>query len=85
MQHGFIQYVQGGEENFAEPAWLMGGVVESPLLLFYHFFKVALFSIKLHLCKSTWLGLPVAIFQSFLVFSAAVAIIWRPIISELQL
>ncbi|KAK4139111.1 squalene epoxidase [Dichotomopilus funicola] len=85
IQHGLIRYIQGGEENFAMPGWLMGGVVESPLLLLYHFFKVAIYSNKLRLCESTWVGLPVVIFQSLLTICAAVSMIWRPVIGELQL
>jgi squalene monooxygenase len=84
MQRGFIRYVQEGDKNFAEPAALMGGTVDAPFLLFYHFFKIAIYSIGLHLRQASWLGLPGAILQSGLVFGAAVAIIWRPIVDELQ-
>jgi squalene monooxygenase len=45
MQRGFINYVQQGEKYFAEPAWIMGGILDAPLLLFYHFFRVALHSV----------------------------------------
>ena len=84
MQRGFIRYVQEGEQNFAEPAALMGGVVDAPLLLFYNFFKIAIYSIGLHLRQARWLGLPGAILESTLVFVAAVAIIWRPVVDELR-
>ncbi|AEO67618.1 733f9685-ac51-42a0-bf82-501ebcb9e58f [Thermothielavioides terrestris] len=84
MQRGFIRYVQEGEKNFAEPAWLMGGLVDSPFLLFYHFFMVALYSIRLHLGQAGWLGVPKAVLQSTLVFASAVGIIWRPIVDELR-
>jgi squalene monooxygenase len=84
MQRGFIRYVQEGERNFAEPAWLMGGLADDPLRLFYHFFKIAAYSIGLHLQQAGWLGLPLALFQSVMVFGSAVAIIWRPIVDELQ-
>ncbi len=84
MQRGFISYVQQGEKYFAEPAWLMGGVIDAPFLLFYHFFRVALHSIVLHLRQATVLGLPGALFQSGLLFGSAIAIIWRPIMDELR-
>lgn len=84
MQRGFIRYVQEGETNFTEPAWLMGGVVDSPLLLLRHFFKIAIYSIGLHLRQASWLGLPLALFQAASVFISAVVIIWRPIVDELQ-
>ncbi|KAK3898974.1 squalene epoxidase-domain-containing protein [Staphylotrichum tortipilum] len=70
MQRGFINYVQQGEKYFAEPAWLMGGVIDAPLLLFYHFFRVTLHSIALHLRQASALCLPAALFQS-MVFQGA--------------
>lgn len=84
MQRGFIRYIQEGEKNFAEPAWLMGGVIDDPLLLFYHFFNIAVYSIGLQIQHASWLGLPGALFQSALVFVSAVAIIWQPIVDELR-
>jgi len=84
MQRGFIRYIQEAETNFAEPAWLMGGLVDSPLLLFRQFFKIAIFSMNLHIRQASWLGLPLAVFNSAFVFISAVAIIWRPIIDELR-
>ncbi|KPM35775.1 hypothetical protein AK830_g10797 [Neonectria ditissima] len=42
MQRGFIRYIQQGEDNFAEPVGIMGGYVESPVRLFYHFVRIAL-------------------------------------------
>jgi squalene monooxygenase len=84
MQRGFIRYVQEGERNFAEPAWLMGGLVDDPQRLFYHFFRIAIYSIGLHLQQAGWLELPIALFQSAMVFGSAVAIIWRPIVDELR-
>jgi len=61
MQRGFVRYVQGGEKkekNFAELAWIMGGVVESPLVLFRYFFKIAFYSVGLHFQESGVLGGP---------------------------
>ncbi|KAK4119770.1 FAD/NAD(P)-binding domain-containing protein [Parathielavia appendiculata] len=84
IQRGFIRYVQEGERNFAEPAWIMGGLVDDPFRLFYYFFKIAIYSIRLHLHQAGLLGLPAALFQSALLFASAVAIIWQPIIDELQ-
>ncbi|KAK4150807.1 squalene epoxidase-domain-containing protein [Chaetomidium leptoderma] len=67
MQRGFIRYVQEGEKNFAEPAWLMGGLIDNPLLLFYHFFRVALYAVGLHLRQADWIDIPMALFRSMLV------------------
>ena len=84
MQRGFIQYVQEGEKNFAEPAWLMGGPIDNPLLLFYHFFRVALYGVALHIRQADSIDIPMALFRSMLVFISAVRIIWQPIIDELR-
>ena len=84
MQRRFIQYVQEGEKNFAEPAWLMGGLIDNPFLLFYHFFRVALYGVALHIRQANWIDIPLSLFQSMLVFILAVCIIWRPIIDELR-
>ena len=84
MQRGFINYVQQGEKYFSEPAWLMGGVIDTPLSLFYHFFKVALHSIGLHLRQASVLELPAALLRCTLLFFSAIVIIWRPIFDELR-
>ena len=62
----------------------MGGIVDDPLRLFYLFFKIAFYSIWLHLQQAKWLDLPGALIQSALVLVSAVRIIWRPIFDELQ-
>jgi squalene monooxygenase len=84
MQRGFIRYIQEGEKNFAEPACIMGGITDSPLLLFYHFFRIALYSIGLHVRQAGYLGLTGALVQSALVFVSAVGIIWWPLLDELR-
>lgn len=84
MQSGFIQYIQVGEKNFAEAAWIMGGVSVQPWRLFHRFFAVALYSIRLHLQRAGCLGLGVALLQSASVLVAAVRIIWGPLVDELR-
>ncbi|KAK3936738.1 squalene epoxidase-domain-containing protein [Diplogelasinospora grovesii] len=65
MQRGFIRYVQEGERNFAEPAGIMGGITQnSNTLLFYYFFKIALYSIGLHLREAGYPGFFRALAQS---------------------
>lgn len=85
MQQGFIRYIQEGEQNFAQPAWLMGGVIDSRLLLFYHFFRIAFYSIGLYVGQARWTERPAAVVRSMMMFVSAVAIIWRPIMDELML
>ena len=85
MQRGFISYVQGGEKYFIEPACIMGGVIGSPLRMVYNFFRVAIFSIWLHLREAGSLGLVRCLFECMLVFTSAVGIIWRPVLDELRM
>lgn len=82
MQRGFFRYVQGGEKNFAEPAGLMGGTVENPFLLFYHFFIIAFYSMWLHLRNSKIWHMPLALFECLQVFCRAVALIIPWIVAE---
>jgi squalene monooxygenase len=83
MQRGFIRYVQDGEKNFAEAAWIMGGLPIRPWRLFYHFISVAVYSIRLHLRGASWSALACAVFQSVSVLAAAIGIIWGPLVDEL--
>ena len=82
MQRGFIRYVQGGEKNFAVPAGLMGGTVENPLLLFYHFFAIALWSMWWHLQASDLRLLPLTLSQCLLVFGRSLALVAPWIVAE---
>ena len=84
MQRGFIRYVQGGEKNFAEPAWIMGGLTTNPFRLIYRFFVVALYGVGLHLRQATYLGMGIALAQSASVLASAVRIIWRPLVDEFR-
>ncbi|KAK5659945.1 hypothetical protein OQA88_13410 [Cercophora sp. LCS_1] len=84
MQFGFIRYVQEGESRFAVPAWIMGGVETNVLLLFYHFFHVAVFSIGLHFRQSGPWDFLGALIRSLGVLATAIHIIWGPLVGELQ-
>ncbi|CAG8978980.1 hypothetical protein HYALB_00012263, partial [Hymenoscyphus albidus] len=60
LQRGFIRYLQRGGSCIEEPAGLLGGVIHSPFLLFYHFFAVAMYSLWLYFkeeCGGSWWGL----------------------------
>ena len=84
MQRGFIQFIQGGPKNFAQPVALMGGIIEKPFLLFYYFFRIAIFSISTHLRSARILDFPLAVCQSLSVLFHAVAIIVPAILDELR-
>ncbi|PVH77543.1 squalene epoxidase [Cadophora sp. DSE1049] len=87
LQRGFIRYIQLGGKCVEEPAGLMGGVIRSPWLLFYHFLSVALYSLGILIREgyalSVW-HLIGAIFECFRVFAKAVVVIFPFLLSELR-
>jgi squalene monooxygenase len=83
MQHGFVRYIQRQGSCAEVPAGLMGGIFHSPLLLFYHFFAIALYSMWLLLYESAISNLPFNILRCILVFGKAVALIWPFVVCEL--
>ncbi|KAF2836499.1 SE-domain-containing protein [Patellaria atrata CBS 101060] len=64
------------------PAGLMGGVIHSPLVLFYHFFSIAIHSMGLLIYESPMWFLPVTIVRCILVFSKTLGTILPFILSE---
>lgn len=84
MQRGFVRYIQLGPSYYEEPAGLMGGIIHNPMILFYHFFAIALYSMWLLLRQSTIWLLPVCLWRYGLVFAKAVKMILPYIISELR-
>jgi len=84
MQRGFVRYIQLGPRYNEVPAGIMGGVIHNPILLFYHFFAVALYSMGLYLLSQSIYRLHVSLFHCVSVFSKAVGIIWPYILSEFR-
>jgi squalene monooxygenase len=82
MQRGFVRYIQRQGSYAEEPAGLMGGVLQSPLLLFYHFFAIALYSMWLLISDSPLSCLPLTMVRCMVIFAKAVALIWPFIICE---
>ena len=83
MQLGFIRYIQKGGSCVEQPAGLMGGVLSNPLLLLYHFFAIALYSMWLHLRQSSLLHLPLTLAQCVMVFCKALSMILPFMLCEL--
>jgi len=89
LQKGCFEYFQRGGECIDGPAGLLGGIIRRPLVLFYHFFAVALLSIWIFIKESIGgvLGLwrlPVVLAQSVVIFWKACVVIFPFIFSELR-
>lgn len=83
MQRGFVRYIQSGGKYAEEPSGLMGGIYHNPLLLFRHFFAIAIYSMWLLIRESPVSMLPISLVRCVQVFSRAVSIILPFILSEL--
>lgn len=82
LQRGCFGYF---ERNMTDgPAGLLGGLIASPVILFYHFFSVAFLSIWMHACDvignvfGIW-KLPLAIVDAFLIIWKA-CVVFLPVL-----
>jgi squalene monooxygenase len=89
LQRGCFRYFQRGGECVDGPVGLLAGIIRQPMVLFYHFFAVALLSIWV-LMQQTMGGisgfwkLPLVILQALAVFWKACVVIFPYIFSELR-
>jgi squalene monooxygenase len=84
LQLGCFRYFQLGGAAIDGPVGLLSGVTRQPFVLFYHFFRVALFSMWLMLKGSPLWQLPLTILRMGLVFLKACIVIFPFIGSELR-
>ncbi|KAL6718830.1 Squalene epoxidase [Lecanora helva] len=84
LQLGCFRYFQRGGQCVDGPVGLLAGIIRQPLVLFYHFFSVALLAIWLVLSQSTWYRLPLAGIESVSVFYKACVVLFPFIFSELR-
>lgn len=84
MQRGFVRYIQLGGNCVEQPAGLMGGILSNPLLLFHHFFAVALYSMWLLIRQSSVWMLPITMIKCVQIFRKALTIMLPFILSELS-
>ena len=82
LQHGCIRYFELGGACIDGPIGLLGGIIRRPLVLFYHFFSVALLAIWLLLSQSRLIEIPGAVLESFGIFAKACGVIMPVIWSE---
>lgn len=85
LQRGCFAYFQRGGECVDGPVGLLAGIIRQPLVLFYHFFAVALLAIWLYIVKGgAAVAMPLRAVGSVGVFYKACVVLFPYIFSELQ-
>ncbi|TVY91323.1 putative squalene monooxygenase [Lachnellula willkommii] len=89
LQKGCFSYFQRGGNCIDGPSGLLAGIIRQPIVLFYHFFAVALLSIWIVMqdTMGSILGFwkfPLAVEKSVLIFWKACVVIFPFIFSELR-
>lgn len=84
LQLGCFRYFQRGGQCVDGPVGLLAGIIRQPLVLFYHFFSVALLAIWLVLSQTPWYKFPLALIESIAVFYKACVVLFPFILSELR-
>ena len=84
LQKGCFRYFQLGGQCVDGPVGLLAGIIRQPLVLFYHFFSVALLSIWIVWKEARWWKLPITMFQSVAVFWKACVVLFPYISAELR-
>ncbi|KAL8874576.1 MAG: hypothetical protein Q9174_000103 [Haloplaca sp. 1 TL-2023] len=84
LQRGCFHYFRRGGQCVDGPVGLLAGITRQPLVLFYHFFAVALLGIWLVLCESPVWRLPLTLLSSFGIFWKACVVIFPFIFSEMR-
>jgi squalene monooxygenase len=89
LQKGCFAYFKRGGNCVDGPAGLLAGIIREPMVLFYHFFAVALVSIWIvvHETVGGIMGIwkfPMAVVRSLSIFFKACAVIFPYILSEIR-
>ncbi|KAI4136771.1 MAG: hypothetical protein L6R39_007618 [Caloplaca ligustica] len=84
LQLGCFRYFQRGGSCIDGPVGLLAGIIRQPLVLFYHFFAVALLAMWLLLAKSPVWRLPLTVVETVGVFCNACVVIFPFIFSEMR-
>ncbi|KAL1643896.1 Squalene epoxidase [Diplodia intermedia] len=84
LQLGCFRYFQRGGNCIDGPVGLLAGIIRQPLILFYHFFSVALYAIWIRVSEAPLLMKPWALVSSVAVFWTACRVIFPYIWSELR-
>lgn len=84
LQRGCFRYFQLGGNCIDGPVGLLAGIIRRPIVLFFHFFAVALYSIWLMLCEAGMWAWPLRTLESGRVFWKACVVIFPYIFSEVR-
>lgn len=84
LQLGCFRYFQCGGQCVDGPVGLLAGIIRRPLLLFYHFFSVALLSIWLVLSESPLYTMPLTLISSVSILYKACVVLSPFVLSELK-
>ncbi|KAH8548271.1 squalene epoxidase-domain-containing protein [Umbelopsis sp. PMI_123] len=82
LQHGCFGYFQLGGECVNGPVGLLSGLIQRPMVLVYHFFSVAFYSIYLNFKKGSWADVPRNIWKSVTVLYTACVVILPYLLRE---
>lgn len=74
LQDGCFKYFQLGGDCVRGPIGLLSGMLPFPMLLFNHFFSVALYGIYCNFVKRGVAGFPLALYEAFDAFFTAVTV-----------
>lgn len=81
---GCFRYFQLGGNCVDGPVGLLAGIIRQPLVLFYHFFAVALLAMWLFLTSSPLWQLPATVVRMGSIFWKACVVIFPYIWSEVR-
>ena len=84
LQRGCFSYFQRGGNCVDGPVGLLAGIIRQPLVLFYHFFAVALLGIWLVLWDAPLWRFPRTLFSSVKIFWKACVVLFPFIFSEMK-
>lgn len=84
LQEGCFRYFQLGGECVDGPVGFLSGMSKQPIMLFLHFFAVALYAIYLQFCRSRILDYPLTAFKSVGVLGKACQVLFPVLGSELR-
>lgn len=84
LQRGCFEYFRVGGQCIDGPVGLLAGIIRQPMVLFYHFFAVAFYSMWVMFANSAVATWPLAFVKSFGVLYKACVVLMPYIYSEIR-